>query len=468
MWRILIVENNREISDLVVGRFDSAEFEFRRTQSLGEALELTPSVRPGVVLCEGVFEAEARNRLRDIYPKLPILVMDTGGGPPRVNGLHAWAFDYLFPPLDPEDLVYRTEVALRAERDATLEVYPGLPLPPGAGGEAVVGGGSAMQAVIGCLARLAHSDSCVLISGEDGTGKSLVARCLHHQGKRRSGLIVTVDCSQRHGSLELELFGDPKRYPISRFEQAAGGTLFLRHVDRLPLAIQSRLADWLAGRWGAHPAERQEAEPRILAATSCRLEEQVAQRLFREDLFNLLSVKRIDLPPLRERREDIVNLAAYFLGRTASESDQKPKALSEVVSHLLAHYEWPQNVRELENTLHRACSFARGEIIQMGDLPADLLNATGPALLKSSPRSKGVGRNGKPADIGELSRALFELARRDTHFRIIPAMERELVIHAMAETAGNQVQAARLLGITRATLRKRLLRFKIHREVLIH
>jgi DNA-binding NtrC family response regulator len=137
------------------------------------------------------------------------------------------------------------------------------------------------------------------------------------------------------------------------------------------------------------------------------------------------------------------------------------------VSHVLSCYGWPNNVRELEQALRRAYSFASSNLIQLGDLSADLLSAVGPALLNSSssPNSRAV--DPEPAGLTELSCQLFRWARKDAQFRIIPAMERELIVHAMAETGGNQAQAARLLGITRATLRKRLVRFRIQREVLI-
>ena len=189
----------------------------------------------------------------------------------------------------------------------------------------------------------------------------------------------------------------------------------------------------------------------------------MAARQFREDLFYRLNVVRIHLPPLRERREDIPLLVNYFLKTFARDGQARPKSMSSTVIKALEQYHWPGNVRELENVIHRALVVAKGDAILLADLPAEVTGkgsapGGGPAV------SAGV-ESGAAPDVVSLARRLFQWARKDPKLKIIPAVERELVIQALREADGNQVQAAKLLGITRATLRKRIEKFDIQREL---
>jgi len=191
----------------------------------------------------------------------------------------------------------------------------------------------------------------------------------------------------------------------------------------------------------------------------------VAARQFREDLFYRLNVVRIHLPPLRERREDIPLLVNYFLEKIAREQGHPPKSIASAAVKLLAAYHWPGNVRELENAIRRAHVMAKADAILPGDLPPELsgLPAGGTAL----PVADSAAGESPSGDAAALARQLFQWARRDPKLKIIPAVERELVIQALKETGGNQVHAAQLLGITRATLRKRIEKFGIQRELSV-
>jgi two-component system nitrogen regulation response regulator GlnG len=201
---------------------------------------------------------------------------------------------------------------------------------------------------------------------------------------------------------------------------------------------------------------------RVIAATNKPLEQAVAARQFREDLFYRLNVVRIHIPPLRDRREDIPLLVNYFLSKIAKDQDRKPKSIASAAVKALEKYHWPGNVRDLENIIRRAHVIAKSEAILPADLPVEV---TGQGTPNSTmPAAAGEG---SASDAATLARQLFQIAKRDPKLKVLPAVERELVIEALKETDNNQVHAAKLLGITRATLRKRIEKFGIHREMKI-
>jgi DNA-binding NtrC family response regulator len=202
---------------------------------------------------------------------------------------------------------------------------------------------------------------------------------------------------------------------------------------------------------------------RIIAATNKPLEQAVAARQFREDLFYRLNVVRVHIPPLRERREDIRLLVNYFLSKFAKDQAGPPRSVAPGVLKAMEKYHWPGNVRELENIVRRALVMAKGDAILLTDLPAEV---SGQSQSGSGPMPMPIGEAGTE-DVTSLARQLFQWARREPKMKIIPAVERELVIQALKETDGNQVHAAKLLGITRATLRKRVEKFGIQRELNI-
>jgi len=204
---------------------------------------------------------------------------------------------------------------------------------------------------------------------------------------------------------------------------------------------------------------------RIIAATNKALEQAVATRQFREDLFYRLNVVRIHIPPLRERREDIRLLVNYFLRKFAKDQPGPPRSIAPAALKSLEKYHWPGNVRELENIVRRALVMAKGEAILLSELPAELSGQG--STVSSGPIVPTNAGEGAVSDIVALSRQLFQWVRRDPKLKIIPTIERELVIQALKETSGNQVHAAKLLGITRATLRKRVEKFGIQRELSI-
>ena len=308
-----------------------------------------------------------------------------------------------------------------------------------------------------------------MITGESGTGKELVARAIYHHSLRSQQRFLAINCAAIPETLlESELFGHEKgaftgaaAQRIGKFEQCHRGTLFLDELGDMSLATQTKvlrvLQDGSFERVGGN--ETVKVDVRVVAATHQALEKAVAERRFREDLFYRLNVVRITLPPLRERPDDLPLLVTYFLRKIAR--GRKPRSISTEALAALERHTWPGNVRELENALHRATVMARGDVILLADLPPEMLTASPPAAEARAP----AGEPGSPGNVADVARRLFQWARQEPQFKVIPAVERELVIHALRETRGNQVQAARLLGITRATLRKRMERFGVRSEI---
>jgi DNA-binding NtrC family response regulator len=204
---------------------------------------------------------------------------------------------------------------------------------------------------------------------------------------------------------------------------------------------------------------------RVIAATNKALEQAVAARQFREDLFYRLNVVRIHIPPLRERREDIRLLVNYFLKKLAKDQQRPPRSIAPAALKALEKHHWPGNVRELENIIRRALVMAKGAAILATDLPGEISGQT--SAVSASPPIPPAAGEGTATDVAAIARQLFHWARRDPKLKLIPTVERELVIQALKETEGNQVHAAKLLGITRATLRKRIEKFGIQKELSI-
>ncbi|MDW8310683.1 MAG: sigma-54 dependent transcriptional regulator, partial [Verrucomicrobiales bacterium] len=275
--------------------------------------------------------------------------------------------------------------------------------------------------------------------------------------------------------LESELFGHERGaftgatlQRIGKFEQCHRGTIFLDEIGDMTPATQTKILRVLqSGTFervgGNKPIQ---VDVRVIAATNKPLEQAVAARQFREDLYYRLNVVRIHLPPLRDRREDIPLLVNYFLKKIAREGGHTPRAIAPNALRALQKYHWPGNVRELENVIRRAHVLAKGEAILLADLPPEI---TGETVRAAAPTHLPVSTPAAaaPEDVAALARQLFEWARRHPQFKIIPAVERELVVEALKACNNNQVQAAKLLGITRATLRKRIEKFGIQRQLKI-
>jgi two-component system nitrogen regulation response regulator GlnG len=339
-----------------------------------------------------------------------------------------------------------------------------------------------MQRVFKLIGQLAGSDATALITGESGTGKELVARAIYHHSRRSDKPFLAINCAAiPENLLESELFGHEKGaftganvQRIGKFEQCNGGTIFLDEIGDMSLPTQTKILRVLQNgsfeRVGGNQPVN--VDVRVIAATNKPLEKAVADKQFREDLFYRLNVVRVQIPPLRDRREDIRLLVNYFLRKFAQAQKQQPKSISQSALDALETYHWPGNVRELENIMQRAIVVAKGDAILEGDLPAEMRSSSSAVQTATpTPQATSTGIPAAPVanldDIPQIAKALFRWARQDPKRKIIASVERELIIAALAETGGNQVQASKLLGITRATLRKRVEKFGIKQELSI-
>jgi len=402
-------------------------------------------------------------RIRKLRPDLRIIVMSAQTTLlTAVKATERGAFEYLPKPFDLNALVNSVDRALaqHAPRNAPSGAVPvddeRLPL---------IGRSPAMQEIYRTLARLMSTDLSVMISGESGTGKELVARALHDYGKRRNGPFVAINMAAIPRELiESELFGHERgaftgatQRSAGRFEQAAGGTLFLDEIGDMPIEAQTRLLRVLQeGEYttvgGRTPIR---ADVRIVAATHHDLRRLIQQGLFREDLFYRLNVVPIRLPPLRERPEDVAELANHFLAEAASEG-LPHKVLENDALERLRQHRWPGNVRELENLVRRLAALYSQESIG-----ADVINAE---LSEASPRDAANAPSERESLSDAVDRHIREYfaAHQDRlppaglYDRILHEIERPLLSLTLTATRGNQVKAAELLGLNRNTLRKKI------------
>jgi two-component system response regulator HydG len=390
---------------------------------------------------------DALKEIKAYNPAIPIIIMTAYSSvSSAVEALKAGAYDYLIKPLDFDAL--QLSIA-RAREHAGLKMENRqLKAKLGAGfhAENIIGRSPSMKAMLDMLAMIAPAEATVLIAGESGTGKELIARSIHFNSPRRDNPLVVVNCAAiTETLLESELFGHEKgaftgadRAREGRFEQADGGTLFLDEISetsptmqaKLLRAIQEREIQRVGGQQTLH------VDVRIIAATNRDMTKEVAAGRFREDLFYRLNVVTLEVPPLRQRTDDIPLLAQHFLERFAVKNRKAVKGFSPQAMDLLLKHEWPGNVRELENAVERAVILMTGDYITEKQLPIAIAAAhDGPS----------------PAQPGAATAAAAGPGDRP-----LETIEREAILAALAAADGNKSEAARRLGITRKTLHNKL------------
>ncbi|HPA44304.1 MAG TPA: sigma-54 dependent transcriptional regulator [bacterium] len=400
--------------------------------------------------------------IRESHPHIPVIMMTAyGTTETAIEATRRGAYDYVIKPFDPPKMKDLVLEALRARRIMRTSVGWG-DARRSEGEEVIVGQSAAMREVYKTIGRVADSEALVLIQGESGTGKELVARALYSHSHRKDRLFLPINCAALPESLlESELFGHEKGSftgavgrRVGKFEQAEGGTVFLDEIGELPMATQAKLLRFLQDRSfqriGGH--QMLHANVRIIAATNKDLAKEVSGGRFRNDLYYRLKVLTVSIPPLRERREDIPALVEYFVGRYSD----SPVGFTPAAVEALKNRHWPGNVRELENMIRRLILLRRSETLDLGDLEL-------PEGESSLPEPAPVGPQVQEAIPTDLSEALDRLWRaiRDSRDRIPTGktclwIEEELARRAMQDAGGNQVQAAKLLGVSRNTLRQRL------------
>src|SRR6476659_6818680 len=387
MSKLLLVDDEADVQVSFQRIFDSPEIELKTASSGEEGLKLIPTFKPDLVIMDvrmgGISGMETLRRIRQIDSKLLVILMTAyGTAQTAIEAMKLGAYDYLLKPFDVPRLREIVSNALKAARDMKQVVsYPPL-LEKEDYELGIVGRSEPMQQVFKLIGQLAASDATALITGESGTGKELVARAIYHHSNRSQQPFLAVNCAAiPEQLLESELFGHERGaftgaalQRIGKFEQCNRGTLFLDEIGDMTPATQTKILRVLqSGSFervgGNQPIQ---VDVRIIAATNKPLEQAVAARQFREDLFYRLNVVRIHIPPLRERREDIPLLVNYFLSKFAKDQPGPPRSIAPVVLKALEKYHWPGNVRELENVVRRALVMAKGEAILLTDLPVEV------------------------------------------------------------------------------------------------
>ena len=399
--------------------------------------------------------ADVKRRL----PGVPVIIMTAHTDlDSAVGAFQGGAFEYLPQPFDVEKAV---ELIRRAASESLRE--------EGAATEAsdwprMLGQAPAMQEVFRAIGRLSQSDATVLITGASGTGKELVAHALHRHSPRADGPFVAINAAAiPKDLLESELFGHERgaftgaqAMRRGRFEQAAGGTLFLDEIGDMPLELQTRLLRVLSDghfyRVGGHQPQR--AEARVIAATHQNLAEHVRQGTFREDLYHRLNVIRLHLPPLRERREDIPLLTRFFLARGARELGVEPKHISDAALERLSRFDFPGNVRQLENLCRWLTVMAPGQRVELEDLPPDVAGAD------AHPARSATGDAAAAVDwsvaLGQQARDWLQAGDAQVWERLAGQFETVLLRTALQLTQGRRAEAAQKLGIGRNTLTRKI------------
>ncbi len=464
---ILVADDDRSIRTVLTQALGRSGYQVRST---GNAATLWRWVEEGegdLVITDVVMPDENGldliPRIHHIRPDLRVVVMSAQSTLiTAVKATRRGAFEYLPKPFDLDELLAVVGRALAAPAPVTE-----IPVEPRDAEERLplIGRSPAMQEIYRTIARLTTADLTVMINGELGTGKELVARALHDYGKRRNGPFVAVNMAAIPRELiESELFGHERgaftgahARNQGRFEQANGGTLFLDEIGDMPPEAQTRLLRVLQEAEFTSVGGRQpiKANVRIIAATHRDLRAAIRQGLFREDLFYRLNVVPIRIPTLRERTEDIALLARHFLER--ARADGLPaKLLDASAIERLRAYSWPGNVRELENLMRRVAALSPSDTITADVVEPDLTDAP-PAADPAAPSGPEPLSRAVERHIRQFLAAHDSgIGPSDIYERVIAEVERPLIRLTLAATRGNQIKAAAMLGLNRNTLRKKI------------
>ena len=389
---------------------------------------------------------EALSQIKDISPGIPIIIMTAYASvDTAVEALKAGAYDYLTKPLDIDELKIIVGKALRFHKLEKENIFLKERLNDRFDFSKIIGRGPAMKTLFDTMALVAPSEATVLIFGESGTGKELIADAIHQNSSRRDQPFIKVNCAALPETLlESELFGHEKgsftgavARKQGRFQLAHKSSIFLDEVAEMASTTQAKILRVLQEREFEPLGGTQtiKVDTRVIAATNKNLEDEIKEGRFREDLYYRLNVVNLEVPPLRERREDISLLADFFLKRYAEKNKRIIKGFTPRAMDLLMRYEWPGNVRELENVVERAVILARGEMVTPAEFP-DI-------LLQLDPEIKATYVNLSPG-------------------RTLKDVEKDMIIRTLEETGGNRTHAAKILGISRRTLQLKLKEYGIN------
>ncbi|MDI6802084.1 MAG: sigma-54 dependent transcriptional regulator [Thermodesulfovibrionales bacterium] len=457
--RILIVDDEMAVRYSFERAFGE-EYSIVTAENGMDALHKVENEKPDLVLMDIKMPVlngiDALKKMKGSYPNIPIIMMTAfGDTETAIEAMKDGAYDYVTKPFENSELRTIVEKGLASARllaEASCSRIDDTP----SYAERIVGKSNAILNVCKLIGQVAHTNVPVLLVGESGVGKELVARAIYHHSNRKNKPFIAVNCAALPENLvESELFGhehgaftgaDKRR--IGRFEQCNGGTIFLDEIGDMSPMTQSKvlrvLQDSTFERLGG--SQPVKVDVRVIAATNKNLPDEVKAGHFRNDLYHRLNVVSLSIPPLRERREDIPSLAEYFIKKANIDTGHNIKGIQPDALMMLENYSWTGNVRELENTIRRAVVISKGNVIGNEDLLFEKTETTGSI-----------------ADaVNFIAEKIFLSGINDPYNEVIAEVEKALIKKALELTKGNQVKASSLLGITRVTLRKKIEEYNLN------
>ena len=464
MKPIWIVDDDKSIRWVLEKALAKAQMPCRMFAQAGDVLSALETDTPSVLLSDirihDMSGLELLAIVKKRLPQLPVVIMTAYSDlDSAVSAFQGGAYEYLAKPFDINQAINLLRRACEESEKSAPQiperVEPGHQQRPD-----IIGQSRAMQEVFRAIGRLSQSHATVLLTGESGAGKEVVARALHRHSLRKDAPFVAINTAAiPRELLESELFGHERgaftganATQIGRFEQAKGGTLFLDEIGDMPMELQTRLLRVLSDGSFYRVGGRQliASDVRVIAATNQNLEQRVADGLFREDLFHRLNVIRLRLPPLRERPEDIEALADYFLAQAAASLKTERKYLSAEALEFMKRYPFPGNVRQLENICNWLTVMASSRTIRVADLPPEMHESAGEAM-----HAGAAARDWTDA-LGAAVTEMLEEERPGLMSRLTDCFEAAVFKAALAYTHGRKVEAAQRLGVGRNTLARKL------------
>lgn len=465
MDTILIVEDDKSFCHFLNKALSRAGYLVEECHDGETALERVKSLAYNLVLLDnkmppGPSGLEVLQRMKEADIKLPIIIMTAfGTTETAIEAMKLGAYDYITKPFDLNDILNLAEKSIEAGK--LMREIVSYPESPEIGNvKRIVGSSKKMQEVYKMIGQVAVTDATVLIRGESGVGKGLVAQAIYHHSLRNKKPFLSVNCAAiPEALLESELFGYEKgaftgaeKRRIGKFEQVSGGTIFLDEIGDMSMSSQAKILRVIQSgefeRLGSN--ETQNVDVRVIAATNKPLAQLIREGKFREDLYYRLKIITIDIPPLRERKEDIPELVDYFLKQKGvGKSLVIDQAMGKIIDH-----SWPGNIRELENTIQRAFILSKGQIITDNHIVFD-----------TNPHADNQDMEHLESQLDYhleiLFKHIFEQSGHNIHSNILDRIEKFIIVRALKETGNNQVQTAKLLGISRNTLRQRMNKYQL-------
>ena len=473
MKNVWIVDDDRSIRWVLEKVLQKADIPCKTFSEAESVLQAIKKEQPALILSDihmpGKSGLEMLSEIKKSYPKLPIIIMTAYSDlDSAVASFQGGAFEYLPKPFD-------IDKAIELVRRATEENEEEEQTPSEETASEIIGKAPAMQEVFRAIGRLSQSKATVLLTGESGAGKEVVARALHKHSPRANAPFVAINMAAIPKDLmETELFGHEKgaftgasAIRHGRFEQAEGGTLFLDEIGDMPAELQTRLlrvlSDGYYYRVGGHQSLK--ANVRIIAATHQNLEAMVRENRFREDLYHRLNVIRLRLPPLRERPEDIPLLVNHFLQKSAENLGVEPKIMSEEAMEFLKRFPFPGNVRQLENLCNWLVVMAPSQHIRVTDLPEEISRGEAEKIHKNSEVSSEETLGGSWEELLKAEvKEMLKSQSPDLMKQLSDTFESIVIGTALEYTHGRRVDAATRLGIGRNTITRKIAELKLESE----